>query len=116
MIKVYADGSLTATCIVPEGSDPGVLPFEGHTTNEAEYAALLQALFWIEKQNPGQFEILMDSQLVVFQVNGQYKTHNRLIGWLALARIELVWCSKSGYNVTLKWIPREENLAGLVLG
>ena len=77
------------------------------TNNEMEYAAVLWAL---NKAVDGDI-ILTDSQLVVNQVAGKWKVKEpRLDTLCKLARLKM-----EDKDVSLEWIPREENLAGKVL-
>lgn len=43
------------------------------TNNVAEYAALVAALAYARKQNVGDLTVYSDSQLMVRQINGQYR-------------------------------------------
>ncbi len=43
------------------------------TNNEAEYMALITALEYIKDSRPSEAEFRLDSELVVRQLNGQYK-------------------------------------------
>lgn len=43
------------------------------TNNEAEYLALITALEYIKGARPAEAEFRLDSELVVRQLNGQYK-------------------------------------------
>ena len=43
------------------------------TNNEAEYLALITALEFIKDSRPSEAEFRLDSELVVRQLNGQYK-------------------------------------------
>lgn len=44
------------------------------TNNEAEYNAIISALNWISKNlNNEDIEIISDSELVIKQINGEYK-------------------------------------------
>ncbi len=93
------------------------------TNNEAEYYALLKALALIEERwadksngriqgNVGEILVRSDSQLVVNQVNGQWRVEDsKLIELSEEARDSL---KKLG-PVRLEWVPREENYAGLWL-
>lgn len=50
------------------------------TNNFAEYSAVLSALYWIKanKQEPkGEIIIILDSELVVKQINGVYKVKDK---------------------------------------
>lgn len=93
------------------------------TNNEAEYYALLKALELIEEKRVekttreiprgvAQILIRSDSQLVVNQVNGDWRVEDsKLIELCDLAKDSV---EKLG-NVRLEWVPREENFAGLWL-
>jgi 2-C-methyl-D-erythritol 2,4-cyclodiphosphate synthase len=78
------------------------------SNNEAEYAAVLEALSWVEKTLGTQFslELRMDSELLVKQLKGEYrvKAPNLQPTWLlamnALGAFD---------NVVLKYVPRAEN-------
>jgi ribonuclease HI len=76
------------------------------TNNEAEYAALMAVLDAAVEAKVQHLDVYGDSQLVVRQVNGE---------WLIKAK-ELVPLCRTVLNlkaqipnVTLRWIPREQN-------
>lgn len=76
------------------------------TNNEAEYRALLLGLELVKKFKPEELTCLLDSELVVFQLNGLYrvkKAHLREI----LFKIRQV--ERSFPKVIYKLIPREKN-------
>ena len=110
-MKIYADSSTKEACIVVEGYDPAVYPYsEPVTVNVGEYQAAILALS-VCRLISEEVEILTDSLLVVNQVNGLWKCKKpHLLPFRDYARLLM----ESG--ATLKWIPREENLAGKVLG
>ena len=116
-MKIWIDGSLTRTCIYPEGGFPCVVPFSG-TTNQAEYEAMLRAVEYIEDQTDQQeFLILSDSQLLVRQLNGQYAIKNAELE----RRATEIWgkltdLRRQGKSISIEWLSREENKAGVVLG
>ena len=79
-----------------------------YTNNEAEYLAVIRAL---EKFLPEVTEILSDSQLVVNQLNlkwaikeARLKNYANQVNKLAQGTIKFIW------------VPREQNLAGRLLG
>lgn len=75
------------------------------TSNIAEYSALHRALEWCAASGHLRPHVLMDSQLVIRQVQGQFAVrHDGLIPLHAYA-VELV----RALNATLEWIPRERN-------
>jgi len=82
------------------------------TNNEAEYEALIfalrktKALFGKEKIKNMPLEIKSDSELLVKQMNGEYKIKNPEIQQLFLK----AWNSKIDFkNLKISLIPREEN-------
>ena len=108
--------------------DPGKFkiywqPIGDRTNNEAEYHALLKALSlaaerWADKTTGklvggvGEILIRSDSQLVVNQVNGEWRVEDsKLIELSERARDSV----KTLGSVRLEWVPREENYAGLWL-
>ena len=76
------------------------------TVNEAEYAGILFAL----AQFPDVTEIRSDSQVVVRQLTHVYHIKEDRLRALA----EQVWSISQG-KVKFTWVPRKENLAGMVL-
>jgi ribonuclease HI len=98
-------------------------PIGDRTNNEAEYYALLKALAlakerWADKttgkvlDGVGEILIRSDSQLVVNQVNGEWRVEDsKLIELCEEARDSI---KKLG-SIKLEWVPREENYAGLWL-
>jgi ribonuclease HI len=82
------------------------------TNNEAEYLAVISALKKIKslfgkgKIKSLDIEFFADSELVVKQLNGEYKILNANIQPLFL----LVWNAKQDFGkVSFKHIPREQN-------
>ncbi len=98
-------------------------PIGDRTNNEAEYYALLKALAlaeerWADKttgqvlDGVGEILICSDSQLVVHQVNGEWRVEDsKLIELSENAKDSI----KTLGNIRLEWVPREENYAGLWL-
>lgn len=79
----------------------------GETTNNvAEYRALISALEEVRKYHPKELEVFSDSELLVKQINGQYKVRSPLI-------LPLYKEAKRLVETLPKWkirhIPREEN-------
>ncbi len=88
-------------------------PFEkiarylGQTTNNvAEYNAAIIGLEQAVKHGASKVRLLADSELLVKQLNGQYKVKNEGLKPLYLKVKELI--SKIG-SVEVKYIPREMN-------
>jgi ribonuclease HI len=82
----------------------------GHTTNnQAEYMAVLEALCFLEKDEKDKKEIIfrVDSELVVKQLNGEYKVKDRELKSLFLKIREKI--IGSGLNVSFVHVRREQN-------
>ena len=68
--------------VVIRSSDDGTVLFEGGffigkaTNNVAEYTGLVEALQAARKLNADDVEIISDSELLVRQMNGQYRVKN----------------------------------------
>lgn len=98
-------------------------PIGDRTNNEAEYYALIKALAliadrWADKTNgkipsdAGEILIRSDSQLVVNQVNGEWRVEDSKLIELSDEAKDSI--RKLG-SVRLAWVPREANYAGLWL-
>src|SRR3990167_7184966 len=79
----------------------------GETTNNvAEYRALISGLEGVRKYHPKELEMFSDSELLVKQINGQYKVRSPSI-------LPLYKEAKRLAETLPKWkirhIPREEN-------
>ncbi len=84
---------------------------DGLTNNVAEYRALIAVLKYLASGSTAV--IRSDSQLVVQQFNGVWAVRDpHLVTLLSKAR-DLI--EKKGLDITLRWIPRGENLAGKLL-
>lgn len=111
-MDIYTDGSgKTGKYIyaIPEKNFKKIFQMKGLTNNEAEYHGVIEAL----KNNRGKnISIYSDSQLIVNQLNKNYKIKEPRLKVLA----EKVWKLCEGRNVKFKWVPREKNFAGRILG
>jgi len=116
-MKVYVDGSgwngAVSRYAFIFGSDPPVIRILGEqkTNNEMEYEALIQALKYALEHGLTELEIYSDSQLVVNQVNENWKVKKVHLYTLYLVAKEMLAETKS----TLSWIPRVQNVAGMFL-
>lgn len=107
-MKVYVDASPTRLCVTCEDGQTIVRNASTpHTSNEAKYLAVLAAV----KQLPSVTEVCSDSQLVVKQLNGEYKVNKP-----ELLRLRDEILRAANGRVKFTWIPKEENPAGKVLG
>lgn len=79
------------------------------TNNVAEYTAVIRALEWVENNIKDEMSVdfFLDSQLVVEQLNGNYKMKNeglKPLFWEIKGLIMGIGC-----KVSFTHIPREEN-------
>ncbi len=83
------------------------------TNNEAEYKAVIMALKYVKKFNTQKISIFSDSQLVVKQLNGEYKVKAAGIIPLWSMAKKLI----GEMNASIDWVPRDENkLADSLVG
>jgi ribonuclease HI len=76
------------------------------TNNEAEYLALIAALEYLKDARASEAEFLLDSELVVRQLNGQYKVKEpRLISLHGRAKMLLNAVPKH----TIRHVRRKDN-------
>ena len=116
----YCDGSKLATCVarVDELGAVSYLvyPFNlalGYTTNEAEWIALFDTFGLAINHDDHNFTVLTDSELMHRQWIGKYKIKDKkLKHWSSLCRYRAK-CNELAPH--LRWVPREENLAGIYL-
>jgi ribonuclease HI len=81
--------------------------FLGKTTNNvAEYRALIIGLEEVIKINPSRVTVKMDSELIVKQLNGEYRVRNP--GLLPLYK-EAVERIEQIKGIRVRHIPRDEN-------
>jgi ribonuclease HI len=84
MIRIYTDGgsrgnpgkSACAFLIIKEDKEVySISKFLGiKTNNEAEYHAIINALNWVENNKEDkEIKLFSDSELVIKQINGEYK-------------------------------------------
>lgn len=125
MIEVYFDGlcqpvnpggiACYAFVVKSNGktlhSDYGVAgePFSPDSTNNvAEYTALAKALEWLVANNLTSDKVVInsDSQLVVNQLQGNYKVKGKRI--IPLYK-QVLLLKKKFSDVEIRWVPREQN-------
>lgn len=92
-------------------SDYGVAgePFSPDSTNNvAEYTALAKALEWLVANNLTSDKVVInsDSQLVVNQLQGNYKVKGKRI--IPLYK-QVLLLKKKFSDVEIRWVPREQN-------
>ena len=118
MMRIYCDSSTKEACLVIEGQPPIITPYPAPVTNNVgEYQAVILALEEAKQQEVNQVDILTDSQLVVEQIGGHWACRQEHLKVLRKRVWELVRnLDFNGVVCNINWIPREENLAGKVLG
>ncbi len=82
------------------------------TNNQAEYLALIKALKMVLKGRGKEVEILSDSELLVKQLKGEYQVRNNALQNLHQEAVSL---SNQLEKFSIKWVPRNRNLAGILL-
>jgi len=79
---------------------------DGSTNNVAEYAGLVLGLRALQKHHTGPIAVRGDSELVVKQINGEYKVKSEVLrGWWVEALAELAKFD----HWTVKFVPRNQN-------
>lgn len=85
---------------------------ENITNNQAEYMAIISALNKF-LNSAEEIIIYSDSKNTVSQLNHEFAINNNQLRTLAMRAWDLI----AKYpNLKIKWIPRNENLAGKMLG
>lgn len=79
------------------------------TNNQAEYLALISGLDWIKKNlhNLGEIQCMLDSELVVRQLKGEYRVKNEDLKEKYNVVVDLV--RGLGGKVGFVHVPREKN-------
>ena len=112
-MNIWVDGSTTRVCLYIEGQEPEVIMLPKKvTTNQGEYWAAICALVEACSQGVEDVIILSDSELLVRQMQAQYKTKNSELQRLRAVILDL---GMNFNSVRFEWIPREKNPAGLRL-
>ena len=78
------------------------------TVNEAEYSAVIFALYWALEHGAETLDVKSDSQLIVNQINGKWKVSKNgrhLRDYLD----EVDQARENLLSFGISWIPREEN-------
>ena len=109
-MRVFVDGNPHEVCCVADGKISRAPIDSTNTNNMAEYRAVLFGLY----MHPEATKVCSDSQLVVRQLNGEYKISKEHLRKLAEKVHKQV--EKLGHSVSFSWVSREGNPAGEVLG
>jgi ribonuclease HI len=115
-LTIYSDGASRnnpgqagAGVYIVEGNHPRekIARYLGDTTNNiAEYSAAIIGLEYALSRRASRVRLLADSELLVKQLNGEYKVKNEGLKPLYCKAKELI--AKIG-SVEVKYIPREMN-------
>jgi len=115
-ISVFVDGSGGSNSgygfFVKETGESHYKKEPNITNNQAEYMAIISALKKFEGTND-EIIIYSDSKNTVSQLNHEYAINSEQLRSLAMESWSII---NKFSNLTIKWIPRNENLAGKMLG
>ena len=116
VLSIYVDGSGGSESgfgfFVKETGESFYKKESNITNNQAEYMAILAVLKKFMNY-ADEIIIYSDSKNTVSQLNHEYAINNPELRTLARE----AWSLISKYsNLKIKWIPRQENLAGKMLG
>lgn len=115
-IEIYTDGGARGN---PGPAGIGVVVWQGHqllglykkyigpaTNNQAEYQAILFGLQKAKELGSQEVDCFLDSELVVNQLNMDFKIKNKDLGpWFIK-----IWNLRQEFKkVTFRYIPREKN-------
>ncbi len=111
-LEIYTDGGARGNP-GPAGIGvyiPGVGKFKKYlgraTNNQAEYEAVLWALEKAKAKGAGELDFYLDSELVVKQLNGEYRVKNKELSKLFVK----IWNIRLGFKrVKFHHIPRTKN-------
>ena len=92
------------------------------TNNVAEYNALILALEYIQSRvlgiatgiKPKQITICTDSKLIQGHMNENWKI-NKNVELVTRAKKLLHELRETGIEITINWVPREKNVAGVMI-
>lgn len=115
-LSVYVDGSGGSSSgfgfFVKEMGESFYKEEPNITNNQAEYLAIIAVLKRFS-DSKDEITIYSDSKNTVSQLNHEYAINNPELRVLAME----AWNLMSKYSsLKIKWIPREKNLAGKMLG
>ena len=115
-LNIYVDGSGGLNSgfgfFVKETGESSYKKEPNITNNQAEYLAIIMVLKkFLDSKD--EINIYSDSKNTVAQLNHEYAINSEQLRTLAME----AWSLLSKYtNLKIKWVPRNENLAGKMLG
>jgi ribonuclease HI len=119
ILTIYCDGGargnpgpagVGVVIVETDGQEKKIGKFIGNkTNNQAEYEAVLYALETViaEYKEIARIDFFLDSELVVKQMNSEYKIKNEQLGSLLIKIRNLI--VEHDLEVAFKHIPREKN-------
>ena len=115
-LNIYVDGSGGSNSgfgfFVKETGESLYKKEPNITNNQAEYLAIIMVLKkFLDSKD--EINIYSDSKNTVAQLNHEYAINNDQLRTLAMEAWSLL---NKFTNLKIKWIPRNENLAGKMLG
>jgi ribonuclease HI len=115
-LNIYVDGSGGPNSgfgfFVKETGESFYKKESNITNNQAEYMAIIMVLKKFLVHND-EINIFSDSKNTVAQLNHEYAINNEQLRTLAME----AWSLIGKYtDLKIRWIPRNENLAGKMLG
>jgi len=113
LIKIYVDGGTRNSNICMVDGSYVAVRYRGNnlTNNELEYYAVLYALGHIrDKYKQEEVIIYSDSQLIVNQINGEWRVTTKCLIDLHNKCLRMLT-----NKIKIMWVPRKFNLAGHVL-
>jgi len=110
-MDIYVDGSGKGKCGFVADNTTRFVGKGTLTNNQAEYIAVIKALEWVNERD---VTILSDSQVIVNQLSHNWHIKNDRLRELAVKVWDLI--DRKRLKVEFKWIPREQNKAGKLLG
>ena len=115
-LSIYVDGSGGSNSgygyFVKETGESFYTLHPELTNNQAEYLAIITALTDYVESNQ-KITIYSDSQNTVNQLNHEFAINNEQLRSLARQAWEIIAKFSS---LSIRWVPRQENLAGKMLG
>ncbi len=115
-INIYVDGSGGSNSgygyFIKETGESYYENKSNITNNQAEYLAIIIALKKFENEKD-EVIIFSDSKNTVNQLNHEFAINNEQLRTFARE----AWALMAKFShLTIKWVPRSENLAGKMLG
>ena len=118
-IQIFFDGgtALNSICVYDGNTSTfDIVEVDRKSTNnELEYLALISAIEYAKKQyDMHDVEFCGDSEIIILQMTGEYGVHAKNLRPLHVEACRLLGLEMADTSHKFfKWVPREENLAGI---